>query len=120
MSASTSSRCCWPASLRVAASSTDTLAGTRGMWRGPGMKRIEEECGRDFARLPAPYAGTNRIRFNGFAGEYRRLRSCGTTPRFVCAYVNTASPRCALLHVKGLEFSYDKKDPGSPGRCLHA
>ena len=38
--------------------------------------------GSGFSDTPAPYAGPNRIRFNGFAGDRNRhLRSFQTTPR---------------------------------------
>jgi len=45
--------------------------------------RIEERRSRDFARLPAPYAGTNRIRFNGFAGA-PASQVCKDHPKVRC------------------------------------
>src|SRR5690242_9853498 len=102
MSASTSSRCAWPASRRVVASRTETLAGTSISADGryvpvmttslsagptsasgdaaPGDAASEDAHAAEtntnrngtrnrLRKLPAPYAGTNRIRFNGFAGS---------------------------------------------------
>src|SRR3954467_10985519 len=95
-SASTSSRCCCPALRRVAASRTDTLAGTSisadgryvpvtttslsgdptsGDGSAETARAVAEtntkrnETRNVLRKLPAPYAGTNRIRFNGFAGS---------------------------------------------------
>src|SRR3569832_1015032 len=93
-SASTSSRCCCPASRRGVASRTDTLAGTSisaaGRYvpvtttslsedptSGDGSAQTaraaaatnSNETRNELRKTPAPYAGTNRIRFNGFAGS---------------------------------------------------
>ncbi len=46
--------------------------------------RDPESAQSGWRSSPAPYAGTNRIRFNGFAGLYQHLRPCSrATPRFV-------------------------------------
>src|SRR5262249_37936712 len=85
----TSSRCSCPASRKVVASSTDTLIGTSASAAGlkvpvmmtsssgdsdsgdierTGYATDSNETQTRDRKLPAPYAGTNRIRFNGFAG----------------------------------------------------
>src|SRR3569833_1816092 len=103
-SASTSSRCCCPASRRVAASRTDTLAGTSisaaGRYvpvtttslsedptSGDGSEQTaraaavtktnSNETRNELRKTPAPYAGTYRIRFNGFAGSTVDTKTAG-------------------------------------------
>jgi hypothetical protein len=46
--------------------------------------------------LPAPYAGTNRIRFNGFAGSADVSGLLKTTPRFANHTIDQSTKLCNI------------------------